>query len=120
MQGVLFLIALLVYAGTYTLSAHFARGLLDAHPTAFAPRLIGLAAVALATAAFVYWAQVTFVDPALYSAPDPLEHGRFRERILAISVAPALVVAVAALVLGWRASQRYRVQAERIRGGAGS
>lgn len=115
MQGVLFLIALLAYAGTYTLSAHFARGLLNAHPSAFAPRLIALVAVALATWAFVYWAQVTFVDSTQYSAPDPLAHARFRERILAISVAPAIVVAVVGLVLGWRASLRYRAQAEQMR-----
>ncbi|MEG3792657.1 hypothetical protein V1318_21255 [Lysobacter sp. CCNWLW3] len=118
MQGVLFVTALLAYAGTYLLSAHFARGLLGAGSEAFLPRLIGLAALALATLAFVFWAQVTFVDSQLLAAPDPIAHGRYAQRVMGLSLAPAAVVALGALVLGWRTRRAYRAQVRQAEGAA--
>ncbi|KRD74741.1 hypothetical protein [Lysobacter sp. Root983] len=115
MQGVLFVTALLAYAGTYTLGVHFARGLLGAGPEAFLPRLIGLTALALATLAFVFWAQVTFVDSQLAAMPEPVAHARYAQRVLALSVAPAPVIALGALILGWRSKRAHRAQARQLR-----
>lgn len=116
MQGVLFVTALLAYAGTYTLSVHFARGLLGAGPEAFLPRLIGLCALALATLAFVFWAQVTFVDSQLPTLPEPIAHAAYAQRVLGLSIAPAIVIALGALILGWRSKRAYRAQTRQLRG----
>ena len=115
MEGVLFVTALLAYVGTYTLSLHFARGLTGTGPEAFLPRLIGLVALALATLAFVFWARVTFVDSQLQVAPDPIAHLRYGQRVMLLSIVPAIVVALSALVFGWRSRRQYRAQVRKSR-----
>ena len=107
MEGVLFVTALLAYAGTYTLATHFARALLGRGPEAFAPRLIGLIALALVAQAFVVWARVTFVDSTFLVAADPAAHRGYGQRVLLISLLPAAAVALGALVSGWRSSRAH-------------
>ncbi|RDZ27845.1 hypothetical protein [Lysobacter silvisoli] len=94
MHGVLFLTALLAYAGVYYVASFAAHRVLGAGPYAAAPRLIALLAVAATAAAFAYWAQITFIDPMRYAGPDPVALREHSQRVLGMVLAPAVLAAV--------------------------
>lgn len=93
MHGVLFFTALLAYAGVYYVAGYVAQRALGVAPHAAAPRLIALLAVAATAAAFVCWAQVTFIDPMRYGGPDPLALREHSQQVLGVVLAPALLAA---------------------------